>query len=222
MLFALLLTFVEVMACPARVVLHVAAGAVHSLVLLVNVWNSFLDPPHIFCCFICCSFAEVLVDGALALVSLWEEELWISLGITKVSPSQSCLFGIGHALLDCDLLLLAGLSRRSTVFSLRTSCSPFSLSLLGGVLPLPSIASPWRLVPRLEDFDVLLPKWVLLQTYHFYHGLGLVEGIDKFFCISLSLRLSGQILWWHAFFGLREADSVRKVDGRDCRKVWSF
>ena len=146
------------------------------------------------------------------LSSICGKELWI-----KVSPSQSCLFRIGHVLLGCNLLLLSGRSRRGTVCSLRTSCSPFSLILLGGVLPLPSIGSSWQLVPCLEDFSALPPEWVTLQTYHFYHGLGLVEGIDKFFCINLRANL---VL--HVLSGLGVADSVRIVDGRDCRKAWSL
>ena len=112
MLLTGLLMLVEVMACPRCGALHVAVGTVHPFVFLVDSWYSLLDPSHIFCCFIVRELAVALVHGALVVISLREEEIWISVGIAKISPSQSCLCRIDHAVLEGDLRRLLGSSLR--------------------------------------------------------------------------------------------------------------
>ena len=61
--------FVKVVASPSQVVLHVAVGAVDSLVFLVYGWNEVLNPYHIFCGCFCGVSAGILVDRASAAVS---------------------------------------------------------------------------------------------------------------------------------------------------------
>ena len=96
--------------------------------------------------------------SSCSLVGLWEEVLQIDIGFSKISPRQSLLNRIDRALLDCDVLVLLGLSRRGAPCFLRTSGSPFSLILLRGILPIPSVLAPWQFVQRLADFYAFLPE----------------------------------------------------------------
>ena len=130
------LMLLEVVMCPTRVVFHVAVGAVDSVILLVDGWSAFLNPIHIFCGCLCGVFAEVLVD----------EELRVEVGISKVSPGQRCLIGVRCASVLCDLLLLLGLSRRSTVCTLGTSGFPPLGIALRVVLLVPRLFQPCRFV----------------------------------------------------------------------------
>ena len=88
-------------------VLHVTIGTVDPFVLLVDVWDSRLDPLHVLVGFVLRKFAGILVHWTLAVGRLWEEELWIHVRITKISPGSRCLHWISLALFAGDLSLLS-------------------------------------------------------------------------------------------------------------------
>ena len=63
----------DICRCGCKSIL-IAVGAVDSFVLLVYIGDERLDPHHVFCILLRCVPAEILVDWALAALSLREEE----------------------------------------------------------------------------------------------------------------------------------------------------